>query len=54
MAFPPQQHAVRGIYFDEAAYNFRPIEVEVERLPHERNCHRVSIDVTSPAHIREP
>lgn len=54
LTVPSKQHAVRGIYFDEAAHNYRPIEVEVERLPHEWSCHRVPIILTRPAHIQEP
>ena len=54
LTVPSQQHAVRGIYFDEAARHCRAIEVEVERLPHEWSCHRVPIILTRPAHIQEP
>ena len=43
---------VQGFYFDEAARQCRPIEVEVERLPNERSCHRVPYMLTRPTHIQ--
>ena len=49
LTFPAQQHAVRGIYFDVAAGNRRPVEVEVERLPHARSCHESPFILTKPS-----
>ena len=40
---PIQQHAVREIYFDVTADDCRPVEVEVERLPHREELSRNSV-----------
>ena len=48
LTVPSKQHAVRGIYFDEAAGNCRPVEVEAERLPHSRSDHQGPFILTRP------
>ena len=53
LTIPSQQHAVRGIYFDVAAGDCRPVEVEVERLPHARSCHEMSFILTRPVDVGE-
>jgi hypothetical protein len=44
---------VRGIYFDVAAGDHRTVELEVERLPHARSCHKIPFILTSPVHVEE-
>ncbi len=50
---PSNQHAVLGIDFDVAAGKCRPVEVELERLPHVRSCHRFPSILTRPVHVQE-
>ena len=43
-----------GIYFDVAAGNCRPVEVEVEALSRTRSSHEIPFILTTPAWIHSP
>jgi len=53
LTVPSNHQAVRGIDFDVAADDHRPVEVKVERVPRLRSRHEVSSALTRAAHVRE-
>ena len=53
LTVPSNHQAVRGIDFDVAADDHRPVEVKVERVPRLRSRHDVSSALTRAAHVRE-
>ena len=53
LTVPSNHQAVRGIDFDAAADDHRPVEVKVERVPRLRSRHDVSSALTRAAHVRE-
>ena len=45
--------AVRGIDFYVAASDHRPVEVEVQPVPHATSCHEISSALTGPVDVQE-